>query len=364
MKNFPLKTLATIKKGRISEENKDGLPLLDMEYLRNADIEPKLVGITNAVISSTTDMLILWDGSNSGEFIESKYGVVGSTLALIKPNIQKVNPRFFYYACKANEKKLQDLTIGMGIPHVNGEILESLPISIPDMDIQIMIAKFLDHKIAKIDEAIAKKKQLINLLEEKRSLTISQAVNGHKNKKKLKRIIRNIIVKKALSENIYMLENIESWTGKIIGRTEAIDVSGELISFEKGDILFGKLRPYLAKVMKAEEAGSCSGEFLVLRTSKEIESKYLFYKLISKDFIDQVNSATYGTKMPRASWDIIGNMSIDLPTIREQIEMIIKFDGISKQVEKVTNKIKDSIHLLEEYKVSLISNAVTGRVKV
>ncbi len=273
-------------------------------------------------------------------------------------------PNFIYYYLLSKKEDLQNLGSGSTFTELSSNSLKSFRIELPELNQQIKIVKFLDQKVSRIDAAIAKKKKLIELLEEKRILLITESVNSGKNQKKLKRIVKNIVKKNALIGKIYMLENIESWTGQILGTTEPENISGELISFKKGDVLFGKLRPYLAKIMLAFEEGSCSGEFLVLRHSKEMEPKFLFYKMITKEFINQVNAATYGAKMPRASWEILGNISIQLPALNEQKKIIEKLDRLTDKIAKAKNKIYESVQLLEEYKISLISNAVTGKLKV
>lgn len=88
--------------------------------------------------------------------------------------------------------------------------------------------------------------------------------------------------------NYIGLENIESWTGKLV-ESELV-TEGTASRFRKNDVLFGKLRPYLAKVYLAENEGFCSTEALVLRTSSQ-NPRFLFYFLLSRMFIDLVNSS-------------------------------------------------------------------------
>src|SRR5574344_1581310 len=102
------------------------------------------------------------------------------------------------------------------------------------------------------------------------------------------------------------LENIESWTGKYI-ETDS-DFMGEGVEFKKDDILFGKLRPYLAKVYKAEFAGQAVGDIYVFRGNEEQNPEYLKYLLLSYPFISVVDGSTYGAKMPRANWDFISHL--------------------------------------------------------
>src|SRR3972149_4336285 len=98
------------------------------------------------------------------------------------------------------------------------------------------------------------------------------------------------------------LEHIESWTGKRIAAENGSATSeGQANRYKAGDVLFGKLRPYLAKVLRSNDEGICTGELLVL-SPKAVIQDYLFNYLLSKDFVTIVDSSTYGAKMPRASW--------------------------------------------------------------
>lgn len=296
--------------------------------------------------------------------IAFEVGMVTGAYTILVPK-KNIDIRFLYYYFLSLDYKKDLLHLCTGLRNtLSDDALFSLEIPLPPFSVQKKIAQFLDYKVARIDEAIAKKKKLLHLLEEKRISLISKAVISGKSHKELKRVVKSIVVKNGIVGKIYMLENIESWTGRIIGVTEQEDLVGELIRFQKDDILFGKLRPYLAKVMLGNEKGSCSGEFLVLRPGKELYPKFLFYRLTTKDFIDQVNSATYGAKMPRASWETVGSIQIALSPIGEQKKIVEKLDKLTDSIEKARSKIHNSIRLLEEYKASLISNAVTGRVKI
>lgn len=164
---------------------------------------------------------------------------------------------------------------------------------------------------------------------------------------------------------IITLENVESWTGKLFGYTEYESVSGELVAYKKGDVLFNKLRPYLAKVHVAEHDGLCTGEMLVLRPkTDQIDPRYLFYFLVSNKTISDVNVATYGVKMPRANWETIGSLEIDLPSLDEQRRIVAKLDSKLAKIDKADAVLQKSISQLEEYRSSLISNVVGGKVEV
>lgn len=159
------------------------------------------------------------------------------------------------------------------------------------------------------------------------------------------------------NSNYIGLENIESWTGRLIAG-DTLDPEGQSGSFESGDVLFGKLRPYLAKVHKATVDGMCSTEILVLRP-KLVSKDYLFYYLLNSEFIKTVNSSTYGTKMPRANWDFIGNLLIPDISLHDQSAIAAFLDRETARLDALIEKKQRFIELLEEKRQAVISHAVT-----
>jgi type I restriction enzyme S subunit len=153
------------------------------------------------------------------------------------------------------------------------------------------------------------------------------------------------------------LENIESWTGQFIETDSDYSVSGD--AFEEGDILFNKLRPYLAKVYHAQRAGTPVGELLVFRPEPDVSSRFLFYRLLSAEFIDVVDGSTYGAKMPRASWDFIGDLQIPIPPVEEQRTIAAYLDRKTAQIDTLIAKKQRLIDLLQEQRTAVINRAVT-----
>lgn len=153
------------------------------------------------------------------------------------------------------------------------------------------------------------------------------------------------------------LENISSGDGKYISKEETI-TDCVAITFKKNDILFGKLRPYLAKSWLATFSGVCSSEFLVLRTVK-LHPKFLNYYSLTNKFIEQVNSSTYGSKMPRASWGFIGLLPVPTCsyTLSEKIATFL--DHETTKIDNLIEKQQQFIELLKEKRQAVISHAVT-----
>lgn len=154
------------------------------------------------------------------------------------------------------------------------------------------------------------------------------------------------------------LEHIESWTGRR-NDGEIVNSEGLASSFLAGDVLFGKLRPYLAKVHLAQQDGLISSEALVVRGSEKLHAEFLKYYMLSRDFINIVDSSTYGSKMPRASWDFIGNLPVLLPDVTEQQAIARFLDFKTEQIDALIAKNKILLEKLAENRTALISHAVT-----
>ena len=153
------------------------------------------------------------------------------------------------------------------------------------------------------------------------------------------------------------LENIESWTGKYI-ETDS-DFMGEGVEFKKDDILFGKLRPYLAKVYKAEFAGQAVGDIYVFRGNEGQNPKYLKYLLLSYPFISVVDGSTYGAKMPRANWDFISHLVLPCPPKTEQKNIAAYLDHKVGQIDVAIAEKEQMLEDLKSYRSAIVSEAVT-----
>lgn len=180
---------------------------------------------------------------------------------------------------------------------------------------------------------------------------------------KLKYLATFPIEKNAHTDSPYIgLENIESWTGKYVSSDSQYDKSQALAFFEN-NILFGKLRPYLAKVFCASNDGCCSSEFCILNFSSSVNIRYFWNLLISPTFIDHVTKSTYGTKMPRANTDFIKNICVPVPPRIEQDRIALYLDAASAKIDFLISKTHSSIEEYKKLKQAVITQAVTKGVR-
>lgn len=144
-----------------------------------------------------------------------------------------------------------------------------------------------------------------------------------------------------LDKNTWILdlEDIEKESSKLlvknIIKNKSFNSSKKI--FKKGDVLYGKLRPYLDKVIVAEEDGICTTEILPLRIYYGIDSYYLKWFLKSPMFIQYVNQLTYGVKMPRLGTEDGKNALLALPPLAEQKRIVTKVEELMQLVDKLEN---------------------------
>lgn len=151
----------------------------------------------------------------------------------------------------------------------------------------------------------------------------------------------------AAEDDMVAAEMIESGTGRLLP-DRAVDVDALGTRFGPGDVLFGKLRPYLAKVYRARGAGSAIGDLLVLSPNRHTDPDFLAYVLLSRVFLEQVNASTYGAKMPRASWDFIKTIRVIAPPLTKQRAIADFLDRETAKIDALIEKQNKLVALLRE----------------
>ncbi|SDR87787.1 restriction endonuclease subunit S [Pseudomonas oryzae] len=181
-------------------------------------------------------------------------------------------------------------------------------------------------------------------------------VPKHWDVRPLKWLVEQITEKAITSSFQVGLENIEGWTGRFI-ETDA-EFSGDGVEFQKGDVLFGKLRPYLAKVWLADRSGQAVGDFFVLRPNA-INCEFLHKYILSPSVIDDLNASTIGAKMPRVGWEDMAGLAVALPSCEEQIQIARFLDHETARIDALIEEQQRLIELLKEKRQTVISHAVT-----
>jgi type I restriction enzyme S subunit len=133
------------------------------------------------------------------------------------------------------------------------------------------------------------------------------------------------------------LEHITSSTGQLLGFVDSINAGSIQNKFQKGDVLFGKLRPYLKKYLQAPFEGVCSSEIWVLK-GRNVSNDFL-YRIIQTDLFIELTSQSSGSKMPRADWSIVENGLFSIPSLPEQTKIANFLTAIDTKLETVAKQI-------------------------
>lgn len=383
-------------------EDESFLPYLSMDILRwKEDCKIEYAKLDESLVETQEgDLLLLRDGSNAWEFMKSKDWILSSTMAKFSL-LRKENSQYLYYLSKFFEPVLKEFSIWMGIPHVNWNVLKDLTYFQFDTKEQQIIADYLDDKTALIDNIISLKNKQIDLLKERRASLIHNAVTKGLNPnveminswfevvwkmprgrkfgklKYLSKIANSNIDKKSEDDIPVLLCNyVDVYKNDFItDKIEFMKATATSIQYEKF-----KLQVWDVIITKDSETANdiwipayvkgtldnlvCWYHLTLCRSNKELLWQYLFYYLHNKKIRDYYEfNANWVTRF----WlwlNTITSTPIIYPSFGEQEAIVAFLDSKTVQIDKTIEIVKKTIGLLTEYKQSLISNVVTGKVKV
>ncbi|OJZ15651.1 MAG: restriction endonuclease subunit S [Thiobacillus sp. 63-78] len=313
---------------------------------------------------------------------------INQNLAGITP-AKELDGRYLHYMLIAAYDFQRNYGRGGNQAALNCAIVGSFPTLLPPRPEQDQIVAYLRAQDAHIARFIKAKRELIKLLTEQKLRIIDHAVTRgldpsvklkpsgiewlgevpvHWELRRLKFLASNTTnqtTTKASDEIYLAMEHVQSWTGVARPLEGEVEFASTVKRFVADDVLFGKLRPYLAKVTRAKCNGVCVSEFLVLRSRKEIIlPAYLEQLLRCKRAIDLINSSTAGAKMPRADWTFIGNVRLPIPCKDEQEAILDYIEIETKDLDAAIARTEEEIKLIREYRDRLIADVVTGQVDV
>lgn len=396
------KYIARFQKGKNPEvlldtPNEGSIRYLSMDYLRGnsdalfADVEQ------SSYVSKKDQVLIIWDGSNAGEFVKGQEGIVSSTMAASEL-LSDINQDFYWYSCVCLEPEMRKHANGMGIPHVNGNELKDALILLPSKEEQEKITNFLNHETAKIDTLIEKQQQLIKLLKEKRQAVISHAVTkglnphapmrdsgvewlgevpAHWVSSALKHYARVIDCKHITAEffdegiplaSISEVKEryVNLATAKLTTEKYYLDLIGGGRKPEPGDIIYSRNATVGEAALVAENMPefAMGQDVCLIRMGKDVLPEYILYVLKSGVVSNQLDLAMVGSTFKRINVDDIRNFAIAIPPYNEQAEIVAELSRILDKYDILVTKAEATIELMSERRTALISAAVTGKIDV
>jgi type I restriction enzyme S subunit len=313
----------------------------------------------------------------------------------------KINDDYLKYLLYNSIDELQKNSSSVVLSILTKTKLLDLNIVAPPLEEQTQIARFLDHQTGVIDDLIKQKERLIELLKEKRQAVINTAVTkGLDPKVKMKesgiKWLNEIPAKwilKKLSYNTYMKGRI-GWQGLkheeftevgpylitgmnfkdgVIRWDEVYHITQERyneapeIQLHIGDVLMTKDGTIgkLLFIDKLPAPASLNSHLLVLRpTDNSYLPKYFYYQLMSDWFLIHIELNKTGTTFYGITQEAVGRYKMLLPPIEEQQKIVDYIDHWLNKYENTKEQLFTQIEKLKEYRKSLISEAVTGKIDV
>jgi len=279
--------------------------------------------------------------------------------ARIKEDVQ---PKYLFYLL--NFVNLKSVTAQTGVPGLNRERAYSLRCSIPPRAEQVRVVDL----ISTVDSYIEALQQHLESARKSRAAVLHDLLT-HVGDDWVNTTIGEVssfvtirlAPKDLSSDSIYVgLEHLEPFNSSVSRFDSVSKVSSSLTPFEPGDVLFGRLRPYLHKVAFAEISGFCSPEILVLRANSEILSKMLFLYCDLDSTIQACVEKSAGTRMPRASAEDLQSIKIQLPPRPEQE----RISGIVSAYDSEIRQISHTLSRTANVRAALLSDLLSGEHEI
>jgi Type I restriction modification DNA specificity domain len=156
------------------------------------------------------------------------------------------------------------------------------------------------------------------------------------------------------------LEHIEGGSNRILSIGRVTDVKSTKSIFQRGDVLYGKLRPYLKKVCSPDFDGVCSTDILVFPQSPNIDNGYLLYFLSQQSTADYATQNSNGINLPRISSRALGEIEFPLPPLTEQQRIVVKIEALQERSLRAREALSEVEPLLEQFRQSVLAAAFRG----
>jgi type I restriction enzyme S subunit len=157
------------------------------------------------------------------------------------------------------------------------------------------------------------------------------------------------------------MDQVESHTMRLLGTVPASTMKSTAIRFLPGDVLYGRLRPYLNKVVSPDFEGMASAEFIPLTPASGIETAFVRLRVSAADFVEFASHLDEGDR-PRVDWDGISAFPCLLPPTNEQRRIVDALDSYLSRLDAALATLHAAQTKLRAYRTSVLKAAVEGRL--
>lgn len=160
------------------------------------------------------------------------------------------------------------------------------------------------------------------------------------------------------------LEHIESNTSRFIGSANPLSVKSATFKFSKDHVLYGRLRPYLNKVLVPDFDGHCSTEIFPIKPRAELLREYLLYWLMADETVERINATCTGARMPRADMNAVLEFEFLLPSLPEQRRIVAILDAAFAEIAtakaNAEKNLQNARALFESHLQSVFADSCEG----
>lgn len=332
---------------------------------------------------NNNDILIARYGASLGRICTGLNGVYNVALAKTIFSEIILYRRYVYWMLQSESFQVPLLEISRTAQAgFNKNDLATFKMPLPPFAEQQRIVDRIESLFAKLDEAKEKAQAVVDGFETRKAAILYKAFHGEltKNwrqqhsfrfssweKKKLGEVVTNIkdkfdpIKDKSINVPYIGLEHIEKSKG-IVDRGNPDDVKSLKTLFKKGDILYGKLRPYLDKHDIAPISGMCSTDILVYRASSNVTAFFINYIMATKDFINYAVENSKGINLPRISEQAVSNYLLMMPSYDEQAEIVSILNTLFTKERQAKETAEAVIDQIDTIKKSILARAFRGEL--
>lgn len=253
--------------------------------------------------------------------------------------------------------KISSFDNGGGLPSININRMKECSVPLPNIDEQHRIVSYLDSSFKLIDEI--KNKALKSLTEAKALFQSALAKAMEPKEGWEEKTFGEICTyhKEQKRENGYKyigMENIESGTGNLIGYGSTDNVLSSTFFFKKGEVLYGRLRPYLKKVYIAEFDGCCSTEIFPIKTNGVLPG-LIKYWFLTDEITNKINDTSAGCRMPRGNMNEVLQFHLYIPSDKQSQKRIVShLDSLSSKVRAIEEKYQKMVEECDALKQAML----------
>lgn len=305
------------------------------------------------------------------------------TIAVLRPNIGIILPRFLYRLINSPicKKQFNSHLTGIGVPNLHLRDIKNISIPLPPLSEQRRIVDHIESLFAKLDEAKEKVQAVVDGFELRKSAILHRAFTGELTERWRKehgksdsdwRFVRFNEAAEIMSNLVdpadyqgyphIAPDNIEKRTGKLLEyHTIAEDgvKSGKHL-FHTGQILYSKIRPYLSKVIIVDFDGLCSADMYPVDAKED--ARYLWYYMLSDEFLEQASNAGSRSVLPKINQKELSKVMVRMTSLEEQQAIVIILDNIFAKERHAKEAAEAVLSQIDTMKQSILARAFRGEL--